>query len=590
MLIAISPFIYDNYEKSLSFIRSIRISLAQTQGSEADFHRFWPRWRFGLDSLKVKFYPKADISTRKPDLAIVTTREMKSAFIPFCKWKMQKGFTPVILAIEDIYENYTDQPTAQLKIKQCLYDFYKSGLKWVLIGGDADIVPAQQCYIYYNSHENYTPCDLFYTCFYNAFDWNKNGNNIVGEIDDFVDLDPKLVIGRIPVRDSMEVVEFTEKLLRYEQDAPTSEYIERILMTGTKLDPYTDTYIVGKYLYDHSIAPYWDGECSYLFDTYSDFGDEYMLSTDNLAEQIDTEYHMIFMNTHGDNTRWKTGDNDFYSSYHAAYQTNINASIIVTEACFTNAFDASCLSEAFLKNPDGGGVAYWGSSKEGWYPTGSHVGGVTTRMISNFFSSLFKGDSIYAPYTLGDVATLPKKKNISSTSNYTTSRWLQMSMNLLGDPTMTVHTADLATFINVSVEQDGHGNISVSTGGVDSCRITVVADDNMISPLHRISDNVSGDTFVIPPYPYIITITKHNYKPYICYSSDINDVYVQNRTYTGTKSITGNNIYVGKNVSTAQQPGNVVVSSGGSLTLDADTKVVLDKGTSCVVGGSLIVK
>lgn len=593
--IALSPFVYDNYEKSLSFISSIRISLAQTQGSAAELSAFRPIQVLPEDLLKNIFFPSALDMMRDPELVIITTRALKPAFKALSKWKMCMGIYTEVLAVEDIYANYPDQATNQLKIKQCLYDMYKTGLKWVLLGGDIDVVPTQMCSFekksYLETGTKVTPCDQFYAGFDGVFDWNLNGNDYIGEIDDRIDLEPELSIGRIPVRDSMDVVNFTNKLLKYEKDPALSNYVNRMLLAGSKLDDSADSYIVAQNKYNNYIDPYWSGTCKYLFDTYSDFGDTYKISPTNLSEQINSGYHFVNVDSHGVSYYWKFSETSKYNTAHAAVQTNENASIIVTEACNTNAFDSACLSKAFMNNSTGGALAYWGCSREGFCPNnGDPKGGVSTRFVSEFFTALLRGDTLNSPHTLGDAVTLSKIKN--SVTGYYAEKKLNLykGMNLLGDPSMTVYTENPQTFTNVKIGRDEFGKVHVSTGGVEDCTISVIAEDDLcLIPIHRISNHVSKDTYEPPLHSTIITISKHNYKPYV-HATDVDDIYIQNRTFSESKSMSGENIFIGRNIIDTKEQGNVVISSGAELTLDATSSIVLDKGTVCEPGASLILK
>ncbi len=67
----------------------------------------------------------------------------------------------------------------------------------------------------------------------------------------------------------------------------------------------------------------------------------------------------------------------------------------------------------------------------------------------------------------------------------------------------------------------------------------------------------------------------------------LNDVYIQNKTYSSNSYISGKNIYVGNSVSPKITSGNVVVKSGCTLILDAESEVLLDKGVEVQSGAVL---
>ena len=57
---------------------------------------------------------------------------------------------------------------------------------------------------------------------------------------------------------------------------------------------------------------------------------------------------------------------------------------------------------------------------------------------------------------------------------------------------------------------------------------------------------------------------------------DSGGVYVQNRTFTSTHTVTGENIMAGEKVTTAQPQGKVVVKSGANVTMKASDTTTLE--------------
>ncbi|MBR0072706.1 MAG: hypothetical protein IJP95_02610, partial [Bacteroidales bacterium] len=84
--------------------------------------------------------------------------------------------------------------------------------------------------------------------------------------------------------------------------------------------------------------------------------------------------------------------------------------------------------------------------------------------------------------------------------------------------------------------------------------------------------------------PYIVTITKHNYIPYL---QDLPDEYIQNETFTTTETRMGGNIYAGKNVTSSKPHGDVIIRNGAKLTLKAQKSVYLEQGFEVEQGGKL---
>jgi hypothetical protein len=210
-------------------------------------------------------------SSPSVEYLIVTTDALKDAFLPLKAWKIQKGVTTEIITLSEIYANANySAPTNQLRIKKCLQDYYVNrGLKWVLLGGDNTVVPVQICTM--DGRPRYDifgeiPTDLFYACFDQTFNWDYNGNGIIGEKSDLLlDLFPEINIARLPIRTTEHVRAFLQKLLAYEKNPPISNHINKLLLAGLLLDSIwdnkSDAHHLSERMYEWSFKlNKWDGE------------------------------------------------------------------------------------------------------------------------------------------------------------------------------------------------------------------------------------------------------------------------------------------------------------------------------------------
>lgn len=156
-----------------------------------------------------------------------------------------------------------------------------------------------------------------------------------------------------------------------------------------------------------------------------------------------------------------------------------------------------------------------------------------------------------------------------------------------GDPSMEMYTSSPSTFSNPGISENG-SSVTVSTG-VDSCKITISSMLDMGESFYEVMDTVSSHTFIPNDVskPYYISITKHNYKPYICITS----TYIQNRTFSlDSCTISGRNIYLGENVTTTQTQGSVIIESGAHVTFSTEQDVFLESGFETKLGGSFETK
>jgi hypothetical protein len=482
----------------------------------------------------------------------------------------------------------------QVKLKKCLYDYYvNKGLKYVLLGGDDTIIPVMGCYGYVSAVDstyidNNIPTDLFYACFDGDFEWNANGNEIYGELSDNINLLPSIYLTRVPIRSETDVNAFAKKLLAYETNP--LDYSNTMLMCGCQMNaPYeldstkSDAEAAGYTLYSEYIKPNWDGKMFRLYDTISDFGyneEDINLNLNHFQEQLSMGYGFVDMITHGNIDLWAL-ENGSYNAKNALSLISKGSSIITTNSCSTNAFDNTkdpCLSEAFIRNPDSGIIAYLGSSRYSWiYVGGTGRLGVSLQYESAFYDNLFK--SSFEEKEFGKIVADAKSKyaGVSCTNN--AYRWIQFSLNPIGDPEMPIYTDTPKVFDNVHVDFYGD-NLNVETN-VEGCRVCVSSSvDNGDSYYHVEYDT---DRFTLSDVSQSITvcITKQGYVPYVKTFEHI--LYIQNMLITGPQNYESDIIKIGSNVTNTMETGPVVFENGEisikgkSVTIEGGTEV--DKQT-----------
>ncbi|WP_303176054.1 hypothetical protein [Paraprevotella xylaniphila] len=100
-------------------------------------------------------------------------------------------------------------------------------------------------------------------------------------------------------------------------------------------------------------------------------------------------------------------------------------------------------------------------------------------------------------------------------------------------------------------------------------------------------ENVSAAALEKVSQSSSVSVDKYDYKPYVARVQDDGVVYVQNRTFTSTHTVTGENIVAGEKVTTAQPQGKVVVKSGANVMMKASGTTTLEAGFECEKGGVL---
>ncbi len=172
----------------------------------------------GVDSEETKYFDE----NSPVEYLIITSEKLKPYYEPLAEWKRQKGINAKIVTTEYIYSNYGGIDN-QEKIRNYIIDMYNQGeLKWVILGGDENIIPLRYCY-YYNTNTPPSdpyylmPCDLYYEDL--DGDWEVDGDGIWGEpTHDNPDIYSEAPVGRIPFKNSEDTQALIKKIINYEKN------------------------------------------------------------------------------------------------------------------------------------------------------------------------------------------------------------------------------------------------------------------------------------------------------------------------------------------------------------------------------------
>lgn len=534
---SVCPFIYDAIEGNLYFIYKIDVQINATKAENPNCYNKLNQTDISLMRETVnnpeildKLPQSESITYNKKniDYLIVTSNTLKDAFTPLINWKRIKGVWSEIITIEEIVSKYPGNDIP-LKIKNYIYEAYcKNNLKYVLLGGDDTVVPVRGCYGKVESsniyEDNTIPTDIYYSCFGGDFNWDANKNGIYGEKDDNIDLTTSIGVTRAPVRSKSTTKNFVDRTIQYEKDP---QYNNTILLSGCKVS-YTDTQtnksdasIYGNILLEKYIRPYWKCVPYQLFDSYSDFQDESNsnFNVANLSTQINQGYSFLYINTHGNQSGWSMEEGRNYNHLDALVQTNTGHSIIVTDACLTNAFDISynggandpSLSEALLRNSQSGIIGYIGSSRYGWSPTSYTSTPYYSQLVSAlFFQNLFDPNS-YSK-NLANIVQNVKNKITQYQDDYNVYRWLIYSINPLGDPETQIFTSKPLGFNNINIRIDNR-ILNINTN-INNCNICITSKSDVGKSFFETHNSISELSFQNYPDEGTVCITEFGYKPF----------------------------------------------------------------------------
>ena len=373
-------------------------------------------------------------STQEPDVEylIITTDDFAATFQELADWKTAKGVPAEIYTVEWISSNYSGVDT-QEKIRYFIRDMYQNqGTVWVLLGGDVSKVPHRKGFAFAETGTwlDEIPADLYYSDL--DSNWNANGDTIWGGFGDQVDFYPDVFVGRAPVDNLSQLLNFIDKTLEY-QITPPTDYQLNILLTGEVLwwDPYTAGGLLKEAIDLLYIPARFDSNITRLYES------EGTLNFTSFSTALNSGQNIVNHYGHGNTSGFSIGPNWWSSSSMGSLINSPRHSILYTVSCLSNAFDVSdCCGEYFINNSNGGGVAYIGNSRYGWGVPGSPSGGPGPRLDMRFFAELFQFDH----YRVGVTLAESKAHYVPSAQSDRYYKWTLYALNLLGDPELPIWT------------------------------------------------------------------------------------------------------------------------------------------------------
>ncbi len=413
------------------------------------------------------------LTTHGFDYLVVTTSAMISAFDSLIRWYRKFGIRGVVRTTTWINENYTGRDLAE-KIRNYLRVCYQdSGLTFVLLGGDVDQVPARVAYAMtcgagYVADEDSIRADLYYSDLDGT--WDANNNGIFGEVGDSVDLYPDVFVGRAPVGSYTEAMDFVNKVITYESPR-LRNYQNRALFFAEVLwsDPFTDE-SKAKDQIDSLYIP----TSIWIDKLYETRGNE---SSSSVINAINSGVNFMNHDGHGWYTVMGTGQ-DYLTIEDVDALTNGNRlGILYSIGCWVGAFDRDAISEHFIRNADGGGVAFIGNSRYGWGSPGNPGYGYSDRFDAEFYNMIFEKNLV----NIGIALAADKVIFIPYSFDENVYRWHQYQLNLLGDPLMPVWR-DLPAEIEASIpSQIIPGTaIRINFTNVDSGQVCLSEGDSIL--------------------------------------------------------------------------------------------------------------
>lgn len=382
---------------------------------------------------------------------VITSGELAPAFYPFVAWKNQKGIVTELVLIEDILPRYSGVDDAA-RLREYLKDAYADGARWVLLGGDEDIIPIRYAY---PGNVSTAPAlkkqqitDLYFADL--TGEWDVDGDHIYGETsDDSPDIYPELCIGRIPAESPQDVEHWVEKALIYEQNPNDGDYsylTKGLFITADQMRDLNEHTSLAGQMPDNFEVDY--SRCA---EEPSGGSHSPTQPTGETVKQVmDEGWGFISNLNHGGFYYYasmtpgynETPRSSFFgdSLYHETYADAIihmndthKYGVHYSISCYNAAYDFdkevfwpgpfitnNSFMEAYLFLPNKGGVAYLGNTRWGWV------------------SSSYQLEMKFLEYVFQDTVRYLSIAETMSKLYYPAKRDIGFGHSLFGDPEMQI--------------------------------------------------------------------------------------------------------------------------------------------------------
>lgn len=534
--IFVCPFIYDAKTKELFFTDSIEIKLLYNQNessrSIAELNENEKEIFYDLfpDDNTIEI-PVKDSWDDVFEYIIITSNELKSDYEPLVDWKRKKGVTTKIITTEDIDETYSGS-SKQIRIRSAIKDYFENHqTKYVLLGGDVNIIPVQYCNVRFYEHgytqysDSIIPADVYYSCMNDELNWDTDGDGRYGDYTDNVDATPTMYVARALVNTAADVEVFVKRTIEYEQ-SPIFKTV--FFQAGTKLSdpPYAvDGYDLSNIMFNNVFENKTYMDVRRLFQGHNDI--DKTLSLQSFSQELKEGFQFVQVCSHGfEKSLGDGGQLTFFNIPAASSLMNSGHTLFTTTSCHTNKFDLGelsllqkkCLSEALFTNPNSGIIGYIGSSRFGWFNGDPNLQ-YSIRYENEFYERLFDHSSLRPFYkSFGALVCHTKAAlyalggNIQSQDQTQRSiyKWLHYSINAIGDPETPIFYSYPKEFQNASAEYGSDGVLHVDPGVEDAKVCVSKAKTN--SGFYDISNGPIYN-FDTGYGTFDVWITKQNYKP-----------------------------------------------------------------------------
>lgn len=404
---------------------------------------------------------------------IITDETMEPEFQRLADWKTKSGVPAVVRTLSFIRQEYPFGADDAERIRLFIRDAYtRWGTKWVLLGGDTEVIPTRLAYTTFYGGESIAT-DNYFACLDGS--WNADADSIFGEgffstsnPGDAVDLLPEVYVGRAPTTSLAQAQQFVDRTFQYQRE-PDFGYQHSVLFFAEVLfpqnwNPALQTSLDGAELAEEVLPSLQSNPAIHYARLYENHLDARWEpgaleeTKDRVVDSLNAGYNIAVHIGHGFRNVMSCGDENLDNSDAMNLSNGSRLTHLYAINCTSNAIDFPCIGEAFLHAPNGGAVTNTGSTRFD-FPTAGRA------YQKEWFRLLYE-DSVTA---VGELQALQKLPFVAFATFDGVHRWTQMTLLLLGDPESRIYTGDPRTLTvshpgSVS-SSDSSFSVNVQIGG-----------------------------------------------------------------------------------------------------------------------------
>ncbi len=344
---------------------------------------------------------------------IITPREYVEVADSLKVYREKEGITTRVITVEEIASTFSGQDISE-KIRNAIKFYYSNmGTQYVFLAADNDIIPARVALVRLGyGEDDYVLSDYYYMCL--DGDWNKDGDNVYGEIEDSIDLYPEVSVTRGTFHSPQEFSDYLARIEKFEKNP--SQRINTALFHSSTIQAGGDG---SEYL--NQISSSMSDSIVKIFL----YQDDSVITINSINNYLKSGVGYFLTMAHGDINGFYANYSDIYYGMSAIPDDSTSSTLVDIFSCHSGAIDRMCMLEAFFSK--GISIAARASSRNDF--------SFTTSMRSTFYSLLSRGK------TLGEATKefrLPYLTYGESGDNG--YRYVTLSMITLGEPFLRFYT------------------------------------------------------------------------------------------------------------------------------------------------------